>query len=297
MARSSVTLEQFVEEVRQEADVLTDFENFPDPLLYKWIHGDICEAVLRLGGLINDLYRAVSGNIAVNSAAGGFHASISHTASSTSVTGFTGLTPDAWIGGSILAVASNIIYAAQITDNDATTVTISSGTDLPELSSTDVLLTVNDSGNYINLTSLSMINFPEPVWEVKDGSGNAVEKMSLDKVRRIDTINSYDSKVYWYRVGQKIYFALGSGASISGNVTIGYYVLPTEATSASDYIDFPQEYHDLVKQKVIIRIMKRKGEAASAAQKEADLNKLWGEIEAKTLSALDIDKRYGERRT
>ena len=295
MARSAVDLELIVDEIRRESNILTDFENFPDGILYKWIHAAIMEAILKLDGIINNLYRAVSGNIAISGAKASFDATISHTASATTVTGFSGLDVNGWSGGSILAEDSDVLYAAQIASNTSTVVTITVGTDLPALSSVTVLLTANDSGNYIDLTSLSMIHFADPIWEVIDGSGNPIEKIKLENARRISSIPSYDSKVYWYQVGERIYFALGSGASISGNITVGYYVKPTEAAAAATDIDFPEEYQELIRMKVISRIFRRKGNSQEAALKESQLLAAWKDIIPTEMASSQVDRQYGER--
>ena len=293
--RSSVTLKEFMYSIRHETNEPNPSEEFPNELLFEWIHQDICETVLRLGGLINQLYRKISGNLAIASAAAGFHTTISHGSGETSVTGFSGLTPDAWIGGAIMAEDGGVLYSAQITDNDATTVTISVGTDLPVLSSVTVLLTNNDAGQYASMSSLSMIHFPEPIWQVLDGSGNPIEPITLEKARNIVGDPNYDGKVFWYLVGENLRLALGDGASISGNLTVGYYELPTKATALTNQIDFPLEYHDLVKQRVMVRILKKKGEYSKAREKEVDLNSRLADIDRKNMEAFQLDRITGER--
>ena len=295
MARSSVTLKQYLAELRYNAGIAkqADFSRFPDGLLMKWVHKDIIEAIKKLEGIINHLYRATA-TIAVASAVGHYEATASHASGETSVTGFTGLTPDAWINGSILAVVSSVFYAAQITDNDATTITISVGTDLPVISSGAVILTANNAGASISLSSLSMLEFNIPIWELLDSSGEPIELMPLEQARKLSSISEYDSQVFAYRQGQSVQFALGSGASLSGNITVGYHELPTEATALTDSIDFPIEYHNLAQQETLVRIYKRMELDQKAAKEENEMDKNYAKILEMNLKAAAIDKRQEE---
>lgn len=292
--RSSVTLKQYMYEIRHEVNQTKKTDLFPDGLLFKWIHKDICETILRLGGLVNQLYRTIS-TVALATGAGAYDADVSHTASSVTITGFSGLVPDAWIGGSIITVKTNVIYCAQITDNDATTITISVGTDLPALSGDPAFLTANNSSVYAPLTGLGMINFSEPIWEVLDGSGNPIEFAPLERARNVKNDPMHDDEAYCYLVGQNLYFAIGADKTLSGNVDIGYYALPTEADDLTEYIDFPIEWHDLAQQRTIIRVLKKADMYEKAQEKEADLEKRWQDIEQSNIKSRQLDQYSGER--
>ncbi len=294
MARSDVSLKQYMFEIRHEISQQKKSEMFPDGLLFAWIHKDLTEAVLRLGGLVNNLFRA-NATIAVASALGHYDASVDHVASALTITNFSGLGVDDFAGGSILAVDSDVFYSAQIVSNTATVVTISVGTDLPAISTGPVILTANNANVSLVLTSLSMINYSEPIWQVLDSNDDPIEQISLEMARNITNDPSYDDEVYWYQVGQSLYFAIGADASLSGNTTVGYYVLPTEATALTDEIDFPIEWHDLPQQRTMIRVLKKMGQYQKAQEKEVDLEKRWQEIERSNIQAIDIDRKTGER--
>lgn len=295
MARSLVTLKKYRYEVRHGVDQVVKTNKVPDTLLNTWVHKDICETILRLGSLVSHLYRKRS-TVAISSAAGSYDADVSHTAAATTVTGFSGLVPDAWIGGSIITVKSSVIYCAQITDNDATTITISNGSDLPALSSDPAFLTLNNSQYTVPLTGLYMINFDEPIWEVKDNDGARIEPIDLDNAGYIsdDTLNA--NEAYWTKVGQNVILVAGASKTLSGNVTIGYYELPTEATLVTDYIDFPIEWHDLSQQKTMIRILKKLEQYEKAQERQADLEKKWQEIESSNMRMRSADVMSGERK-
>jgi hypothetical protein len=291
--RSTVTLKQYLAEIRHEADIMDKSDLFPNGLMYKWIHKDIIETILKLDGIINKIYKA-NATIAVANNAGYYDATASHVAGNVSVTGFSGLTPDAWIGGSILTVVSNVFYSAQITDNDATTITISVGTDLPVMSGDPVFLTANNSGTYIDVSSLSLIEFNEPFWEIIDSSGVPIEMMDQKQARGISSIPEYDENVYWHRVGQKVYFVLGLSATLSGNITVGYYQLPTEATTLTAYIDFPLEYHNLAQQLTLVRVFKKLEMMDKARLHESELENKYRKILEMSLNQT-ADKQSGER--
>jgi len=110
------------------------------------IHGEskVIEDPLDEPSTTNPKYRVVTKTDSGGSAAGHYDASVSHTASAVTVTGFSGLTPDEWKGGSINHIDSDLFYTAQITGNDATTVTISVGTDLPAIVTSAVMLKAAD---------------------------------------------------------------------------------------------------------------------------------------------------------
>jgi len=170
MARSTVEYQHYLSELRHEAGILEMKKDFPLSLLEQWIHKDICLSCLKLDGIVNQLYRATA-SIALSGNAGAYDADVTHVEGATTVSGFSGLTPDAWINGSIVVVKSNVLYTALITDNDATTITISNGSDLPALSDDPAMLSANNGASYVSLASLSMINFAEPVWQALDPDG------------------------------------------------------------------------------------------------------------------------------
>ena len=296
MGRSAITLQQYLMEIRHEINREKKTDLIPDGALRSWAYKDICESVLRLGAIINNLYRTTA-TIAITSAAGHYDASVSHTASAVTVTGFSGLTPDAWKGGSILHVKSDIFYAAQMIDNAATTVTISVGTDLPAITNGAVMLTANNSNKILDISSLEMISFAEPIWEVLDNNDDPIEECSLEFARSVnaDKSNAYDSVLFWTQVGQVIHLAIGSGGTASGNFTVGYYARPTEATADTDTIDFPLEYHDLAQQATMIRVLKKLDKLDAVKVKEADLKESWSAIEGSNLTAKRIDQQMGER--
>jgi hypothetical protein len=300
MARSSVNLRSYRFEILHECGEVELSDQFPPGLVNKWIHKDIVETILRLGGIINDAYRATA-TIAVGSGQALTKTGISHSSAALVVTGFSGLTPDAWIGGSILLSnatdeTAGTMYAAQITDNDATTVTISNGSDLPVVSSKPCILTKNNSGSSIDLSSLAMINFKDPIWKVLTDAGVPVPPMNIDLAQNIANVPSYDGKIYWYKKGQYVVLALGSGAVASGSYTIGYFILPTEASAETDYIDFPIEYHTLAQMKTVIRILKKKGEAQAAVAKENDLEAAFAKVDESNTTMLARDKVSGSRK-
>jgi hypothetical protein len=276
-------------------------KDFPPGLVNKWIHKDVLESILRLGGAINQLYRAVA-SIAVTSGQGLLVASVSHSSNAVLVTGFSsGLTPDAWIGGSILinnqaAGTAGTLYSAQITDNDTTTITISNGGDLPVVYAKPCILTMNNQGSLISLSSLNMINFAEPVWEVLTDAGVQVPPINIDLAQNILQVPQYDGKIYYYVRGQNVVLALGSGAVASGTWVVGYYILPVEATAETDCIDFPIEYHGLSQTKTIIRILKKKGQTNEATQKEGELDAMFQRYDESNMGMAVRDKALGERK-
>jgi hypothetical protein len=300
MGLSLVTLEDYRFQILHEVDEVEKSAKFPANIVNTWIHKDVCGLVLRLGAQINQIYRATA-SIAVASNAGAYEATADHTASAVTVTGFTGLTPDAWIGGSILVVEANVFYAAQITDNDATTVTISVGTDLPALSSDPVILTANNAGSVIPLSSLLMINYADPIWELVDPSGFQIPKINVDLAQNVVNVPSYDGTTHYYVKGSNIVLALGSGSTASGSYTVGYYKLPVEATVDANYIDLPLEYHDLAQKLTMIRILKKKGNENAlysnmANLKESELDKAFRRIDEVNMTSLRMDQMTGERR-
>jgi len=294
MSRSNTQFQQYLSEIKHEANIVDKKKDFPADLLTQWIHKDICLACLKLDGVINQLYRATA-SIALESCAGAYEADASHSSESTTVSGFTGLTPDAWINGSILVVKSDVFYSAQITDNDATTITISAGGDLPVLSDDPVILTANNGGSYADISSLSMINFAEPIWQVLDPDGAVIPPAPPGFGKSmIDDYYSNNEKT-WRVQGQTIQFDLGSSASMSGSITAGYYILPVQATANTDYIDFPIEYQEIPKQMTIIRALRKKGMIGEADRKESEVDSRVSQLLERTMSTQQIDKMTGER--
>jgi len=295
MARSTVLAKDCLAEIRHEINQAHKSKEFPDKLLLKWFHKDECETALRLGGLINQLFRK-NGTVAIQDNLSTYEATASHTSASVTVSGFTGLTPDAFIGGTVMTIVSGKMYTGQIIDNDATTLTLSSGTDLPVMTDDPVMVTSNNSKYSADLSGLRMINYAEPIWQVLDGSGEPIEPIDINEARNILNDPIMEDEAYYYVLGQTLQFAAGSNKALSGNFTVGYYILPVEMTALTDYVDFPQEWHDLIQQRVMIRVQKKLGNLQSAQEKELDLEKRWREIEVSNMNAQAIDKQMGERK-
>ena len=294
MARSNVTFSIYLYEMRHEVDQAKKTKDFPNRLLFEWSHKDICMTVARLGGLINQLYRSKQ-TVAIEDAAGLLGTSISHTAASTSVTGFTGLVADAWIGGSIIAVDSDIIYAGMITDNDGTTLTLSDGSSIPALVSVTVILSANNSKYSADLSGLSMIQSAEPVWEVLDANGQPIEPIDIEEARNISNDIMHADEAYFYVQGQTLAIAAGTEKTLSGNLTVGVYSLPVKGTLLTDYVDLPVEYQDLAQQATMARVLRKLGRIEQAARYEAETEREWAKIEKSLLEAKPIDQATGER--
>jgi len=260
---------RYLYDIRYEVNEEIIRDLFPDGVLKQWIYKDIVETVLELGGILNQRYRHLA-TVAINSGAGGQHSSISHVANSTSVTGFSGLSVNAW--KSILVVKDSVFYYAEISSNTATVVTLARGGDLPALSSDVVILTANNSNTYCDISGLKKINFAEPFWCVLDGSGEPIEQMSIEMQQNLANVEVYDGKVMWYQKGDEIHFALGSGATLSGHVYVGYYKLPIEDMDDLGFVDLPYGYHGISQKKTIARMLTKKGLHTEAwlKQREAD---------------------------
>ncbi len=256
-------LRQYLYEIKHAVSEENKSAEFPDGMVIKQIHKDICETVLGLGGFLNQRYRHIA-TMALNSAAGGKHAGISHVAAATSLTGFTGLGVNVWAEGAVIVSKDDVFYYAKIDSNTATTVVISNGSDLPALSSDVVILTANDSNVYIDISSLKKINWADPVWCVLDGNGFPIERMSVDMQKSVGNVSEYDGKVYWYQKGDEIRFALGSGAKLAGHVSVGYYRLPIEAVELTDCIDLPIGYHGMAQDKTISRMRNKQWQTKDA---------------------------------
>ena len=260
---------RYLYDIRYEVNEERIRDLFPDGVLKQWIYKDIVETVLELGGILNQRYRHLA-TVAINSGAGGQHSSISHVANSTSVTGFSGLSVNAW--KSILVVKDSVFYYAEISSNTATVVTLARGGDLPALSSDVVILTANNSNTYCDVSGLKKFNYAEPFWCVLDGSGEPIEQMSIEIQQNLANVEVYDGKVMWYQKGDEIHFALGSGATLSGHVYVGYYKLPIEDMDDLGFVDLPYGYHGISQKKTIARMLTKKGLHTEALlkQREAD---------------------------
>lgn len=295
MARSNVTLEEYLFETQHEIDQAEKSEKFPPQLLYQWSHKDICETTLRLGGIINQLYRETV-SLPVKEAAGHYDATASHVAGAVVVSGFSFLVPDSFVGGSALAIVSGVFYPAQIVSNTATTITITNGLDLPAMTDEKIVLTSNNSKYYLDLSELLMINYAEPIWQVLDNSGNPVDDINIDEARDLLNNSMYNDAMFYYILGQTLPIVAGSNKTVTGNYTVGYYALPVEATALTDYIDFPQDWHSLAQAKTMIRVLTKLEKIDKARNRRIALEKKWADIQASLLNAATVNKNTGERR-
>lgn len=288
MARSAITRNVYRYKVLHAINETKKTSDLPSGIVNEWIHDDICEAVLRLGGLINHLYRKVV-VVALSDALGVYEATATHVAAATEISGFSGLDVAALAGGSIMAVVSDVLEAGQIVTNGVDTITLVNGSSMSAFSGVPVIASVNQSLKYADLTTQEMIWYNEPIWSVTDGSGEPIELMDLETARNIQNDPFSEDERYWYLLGQHLNLALGSSASISGNLNVGLYGLPVKPTLDTEYIDLPGEWQDLPMQRTIIRILKKLEFIDKAQEREVDLERRWQAIEKGNLTARSID--------
>jgi hypothetical protein len=93
---------------------------------------DIGKNILKVLAALYDVVSAQAAGLSV--------ASVAHSTGSVTVTGFSGLTPSAWAGGYLYLGYGALFYSARIITNDTTTVTIATGTDLPNCTATPCVL-------------------------------------------------------------------------------------------------------------------------------------------------------------
>ena len=230
----------------------------PQQRMAKIVHKDICSTIMQVGGYLNQYYRKYA-TVALNTTQGKVCEDINHT-NSTEVSGFSGLTENAWQDGSIILVKDDVYYFARVVSNTSTTVTIPSSTDLPEFTNEIVILIIGN-GIYADISGLDMMDYDEPIWEVVDGNGKVIERLPDEYLKfkdNISNIPSFDNNVYWYQDGQKLIFVFGNKAKLSGHIKIGYYRLPREAKEMTDCVDLPIEFHNIAQEKTIKRLLIQK---------------------------------------
>lgn len=268
---SNKTLEKYMFEIRHEANKAKKTAEFPNKLLFEWIHKDICETVLSFGPQLDQIYRT-SATLSIQDCAGKLvSAAVNHSSGVVAVTGFTGLSVNAW--GSILVVNSDKFYAGLIKENDATTLTLNDGSSLPVLSSATVILTSNNNKYSIDISSLLMIQYSEPIWQVLDSNSEKINVISIVEAANIKTDIMNQNNAFYYLDKEIIQLVTGASKTLSGDVTVGYYKLPTEATALTALIDLPVEYHSFAQRKTLIRILRKAGRLGEAQALEAETEK------------------------
>jgi len=157
--------------------------------------------------------------------------------------------------------------------------------------------TIAIASSKLDISSLSMLNFEEPIWIILDNSSIPIDHAPVDLALAItaDLSSEYDAKVVWYREANEIKFGIGSGGTVTGNFTVGYYVLPTEATTLATAIDLPLEYHELAMNATVIRILKKKEMLQAAQLKQNELDQKFDDIIQANLNMKPSDLRTGER--
>jgi hypothetical protein len=110
---------------------------------------DIGKTVLRILAALYDVAAAAS-------PVGAYDDKVTHGTGSVTVSGLAGLTPSQWVGGRIHMVKSGTYYSALITANDATTLTISIGTDLPDCTDNPAILVTAPANTARQSTTVEM---------------------------------------------------------------------------------------------------------------------------------------------
>ena len=261
---SEVSLNSYISEIKHDANVVSLVNKLSSSYLYDIANKDIKAAVALLSGVINQRYKKII-PLAITDSYGAAHSGISHESGSTELTGFSSLTEDQYKNAVVNVVESDIFYQAKISENDETTVTITLGSDLPVLSSAVVFVSTNNDGAVAGYTQKRVMHLANPVWGVWDGAGRPITKIDPDLAPNISQLYDFNDKVYWYRRGENIVLAFGSGGCTGGYILVGVYALPNDISSGSDDIDFPVEYRDIPQAMSAARILTkfdRKEEAA-----------------------------------
>ena len=210
------TLDQYLYEIKHAVDFARKTHDFPDTLIKKWMFKDIAETVLKMGAVLNHRYRKLA-IATVPSTTAVFEATALHADGSTTVLGFTGLTRDAYIGGSLVHSSQTNIYYAKIVDNDATTVTIANGNSLPELVVPVVMvLSKRTTGGVVDVTALRAMETGNMVWSVVQAGGDPIPRISYDMSANIANMPDFDNTVHWYQRGSDIVFVVGANTVWSG---------------------------------------------------------------------------------
>ena len=145
--------------------------------------------------------------------------------------------------GTGLAFALTLGYIVSITNSTSFVVSVSPGTNLPNLGSYvyyKVLTTYSQT--YIDLSSL---NIDRIIKLVDATNGLVVRQGDLD-IEGVSSLNDNKNGVFYNHAGEKIVLKKGSNVSAYGVLTLHYYRLPALLSTSTDYIDIKDNYVPLV---------------------------------------------------
>jgi len=293
------SVDQYIYEIKHAANIPEKSKDFPNELIKKWVYKDLCEILIRIGGVINQRYKHTA-VAQIDSLYGLMQAAVNHTADAVTVSGFSGLTADEFENGGIIHIGDSKTYYAKIYGNDETTITLDNGSALPAISSGTVILTKCSSGGTIDLLSLNGIDNGDMVWHVRECHGKAVKKITAQLARNITNMPDFNNTVFWYQEGTNLRIVVGAETKWSGFVDIGYYRRPFPFSADSDCVELPTSYVVYAQALTIIRILNKKGLAgdqnamALAATLERSLRLQINRIIKGQLSIKSIDWHFRE---
>jgi PKD repeat protein len=279
----------YLDEIRGETGTVEETEKVNFNILRDWAHQDILTVAFKLLPIIADYYRKQV-VVALPSSEAVSFADIAHLAGEVSVTGFSGLSANAYKNGSLMWIGDGAVYYARIKENTASVITLEHGDILPGFSGETVLLTGSSSGATVDLSGLNMAKREEPFWSVLDGSGVPIRKLAIDLAKSIDEAPQYNESIYWHTEGDQLILTVGSGATLPGHILLGIYRNPIKAVLETDCIDLPVEYHNLAQKLTMIRIHTKLENYEMAAQLSAEFNKEFTGIMASAIKSRGIDQ-------
>lgn len=289
-----IQLDAYLSQLKHSINRPEDSEELPRTLLTEWTRKDIDEVVLRLGGFLDQRYRKLA-VLSVPGATGATYSGVAHSSGAVNLTGFSGLTVNEYANCAIIYVGSSLIYYAGIKSNTADTVVLDKGGALPVIVSGDIFITKITTGGQADLNSLRGFENGDRIWSVVGLNGKSIPKISVDLSQDIQNMADYNNSVYWYQLGDQLYFVVGANTVWPGAAEVGFYRLPYPASDDSDYIDLPIEYHSLAQAQTNVRMLTKIDRIAEATLDGSIIQADFRRIEKGSMAMKGIDWLFGER--
>ena len=258
--------------------------DIPDPILNIWLNQGMYDVAIRLSG-ISDIWTGDIASTTYGKSAAHYDADSISTGSADAykITGFNNLTPDEWIGGSLVLLKEDKgkLIIDTILDNDASTVTIAGNVQLNTSETQLLALLIKDgrglgfgySARAINDRAMQV---NKTVDSTDEDTAGRLPFVPVSDFENIKTLMGYDSEVQCAQFGNIIFLSKGPSGTYPAspeNIATWHVKRPRPMEADTDELTtyderLPEEFVDLVISSVIIKALAIKGESIGEAEQQ-----------------------------
>ena len=271
------------EEIRARIRELIPDE-IPDTILNLWLDQGMYDVAIRLAG-VSDIWTGDIASTTYGKSAATYDAGSIMTGSVNAnvITGFSDLTIDEWIGGSLLLLKEDegTLIIDTVLDNNATTVTIAGNTYLNTSEAQLLALLIKDGkglgfGYSTRVINSRAMQVNKVVDSVDEDAAKRLSFIAISDFESIKVLSGYDSEVRCAQFGNIIFLSKGSSGiypATPERIATWHTKRPRPLFTDIDELTthderLPEEFVELVILSVVVKALTVKGQHIGEVDKQ-----------------------------